>query len=140
MTHVLRSILCAWLALAAAGCGDGGTPTSATSTAATTTAATFTFATSFTTKGSASRSFETLATGAITLTLTATSPDLPLGIGVGIPRPDGSGCNLTRAADVSVGAAPQIMVTADPGVWCVKVYDLGVVPERVTFALDVSHF
>ncbi len=136
MTHVLRFIFCAWLALAAAGCADGGTPTAATSTAATT----FTFASSFTAKGSASRSFEQLATGAITLTLTATSPDLPLGIGVGIPRPDGTGCNLTRAADVSVGGAPQITLTAEPGVWCVKVYDLGLVPERVTFALDVSHF
>jgi len=103
-------------------------------------AATLPFTPWFTAKGSASRSFEQLATGAVALTLTAASPDVRLGIGLGIPRPDGSGCNLTRAVEAGVGGAPQLTVTAEPGVWCVRVYDLGHVPERVTFALDVSHF
>jgi len=136
MTRVTRPLIYACLALAAAGCSNDSSPTAATPTVTTA----FTFATSFTTQGSAARSFETFATGAIALTLSSTSPDLPLGIGVGIPRPDGAGCNLTRAAEVRVGGAPQIVVTAEPGVWCVKVYDPGVVTERVTFALEVSHF
>lgn len=136
MTTPFRYLLLALAALVAAGCSDAATPTTPTSTEATT----FTFSSTFTAKGSASRSFEQLTTGAVSLTLTGASPDVRLGIGLGIPRPDGSGCNLTRASEVGVGASPQIAMTAEPGVWCVKVYDLGLVPERVTFALDVSHF
>ena len=135
MIHALRFSFGVLAALAAAGCSTAVTPTAASSSAAT-----FTFASSFTAKGSASRSFEQLATGAVGLTLTAASPDVRLGIGLGIPRPDGSGCNLTRAVEVAVGGAPQLTVDAEPGVWCVRVYDIGFVPERVTFALDVSHF
>lgn len=136
MTKPIRYLFPALVALAAAGCSDGATPTTPTATEA----ITFTFSSSFTSKGSASRSFEQLATGAVTLTLSAASPDVRLGIGVGIPRPDGSGCNLTQASEVGAGGAPQIATTAEPGVWCVKVYDLGLVAERVSFALDVSHF
>lgn len=136
MTMLCRYLWPALVAFVAAGCSDAATPTTPTATGATT----FTFSSTFTTKGSASRSFEQLTTGAVSLTLSAASPDVRLGIGLGIPRPDGSGCNLTRASEVGVSAAPQIALTAEPGVWCVKVYDLGLVPERVTFALDVSHF
>lgn len=135
MTYALRLSFAALTAVVAAACTQAATPTSASSSAAT-----FTFTSSFTAKGSASRSFEQLATGAVGLTLTAASPDVRLGIGLGIPRPDGSGCNLTQAVEAGVGGAPQLTVTAEPGVWCVRVYDLGLVPERVTFALDVSHF
>lgn len=135
MMHLLRLSLATLAVLVAAGCSSSVTPTAASSSAAT-----FTFASSFTATGSASRSFEQLATGEVGLTLTAASPDVRLGIGIGIPRPDGSGCNLTRAVDVTVGGAPQLTVTAEPGVWCVRVYDVGFVPERVTFALEVSHF
>ena len=39
-----------------------------------------------------------------------------------------------------MGEAPQLTIVAEPGVWCVRVYDIGFVPERVTFSLDVSHF
>jgi hypothetical protein len=132
----LRFSVCVLAALLAAGCSDSTTPTSATATATTA----FTFASSFTTRGSASRSFEQLATGAVDLTLRAASPDVRLGIGLGIPRPDGSGCNLTRGVEVSMGEAPQLTLVAEPGVWCVRVYDVGFVPERVAFTLEVSHF
>ena len=135
MSHALRLSFGVLAALVAAGCSSTVTPTAASSSAAT-----FTFASSFTAKGSASRSFEQLATGAVGLTLTAASPDVRLGIGLGIPRPDGSGCNLTQAVEAGAGGAAQLTVTAEPGVWCVRVYDLGFVPERVTFALEVSHF
>ncbi len=130
-----RLLVCLILAAAAAACSDAVTPTAAT---AVTTPA-FTFASSFTAKGSASRSFEQLTTGPVSLTLTAASPDVRLGIGLGIPRPDGSGCNLTQAVETGAGVAPQLTVTAEAGVWCVRVYDLGFVPERVSFALEVAH-
>lgn len=135
MTLPLRLLLVLMAALAA-GCSDVASPTAASSTDP----ATFTFASSFTAKGSASRSFEQLTTGAVGLTLTAVSPDVPLGIGLGIPRPDGSGCNLTRTAEVAAGPGPQLSMTAEAGVWCVRVYDLGFVPDTVSFSLQVTHF
>ncbi len=138
MTTLLRLSLWAMVAAVATGCSDAATPTSATSTTEPITA--FTFSSTFTARGSASRSFTSIAPGEIALTLTAASPDVRLGIGVGIPRPDGSGCNLTQAAEVGAGSGPHITIAADPGTWCVRVYDLGSVSERVAFSLDVTHF
>lgn len=136
MTMMPRLFLFATCALAAIGCGDTATPTAATSTAA----LTFTFASTFTANGSASRSFEQLTTGLVSLTLSAVSPDLRIGVGLGIPRTDGTGCNLARSVEVTAGSTPHITAIAEPGVWCVRVWDLGLVPERATFALDVSHY
>lgn len=135
MTTLQRLVLSATCAIAATGCGDSPTPTAATPPAATT----FTFASTFTTQGSASRSFEQLATGSVSVTLRSVSPDIRIGVGLGIPRADGTGCNLAHAVEVTAGSAPQITTTADPGVWCVRVWDVGLVPEHATFALDVQH-
>ncbi|MEZ5420356.1 MAG: hypothetical protein R2708_23865 [Vicinamibacterales bacterium] len=142
MTRPLRLLLCAVAAATAAGCSHATTPTSATTTTTTTSggATTFAVASNFTVRGSASRSFESTVAGDIAVTLTDVNPDVPLGLGVGIPRPDGTGCSLTRAATVRLGTTPQITIAADPGNWCVRVWDLGFVSERVAFALEVSHY
>ncbi len=121
---------------AAAGCSsDTATPLAPTTPPATT----FTFASTFQANGSATRSFEQISRGAVNLTLTAASPDVALSIGIGIPRADGTSCVLTQAATVRVASSPQITLTAEPGVWCVRVADVGTVPERVTFSLLVNH-
>lgn len=114
---------------------DTSTPVSPTTVPSTS----FTWATVFTARGSATRSFEQISRGSVTITLTTVTPDVPLGIGIGIPRQDGTGCNLTTAVTASPSASPQITITADPGVWCVRAWDPGTVPERVSFSMSVVH-
>jgi hypothetical protein len=121
---------------AAAGCSnDTSNPVGPTWVPSTS----FTWATTFTARGSATRSFEQIGPGAVNITLTAVTPDVPLGIGVGIPRADGSGCLLTTAVTATPASSPQIVLTADPGTWCVRVWDPGTVPERVNFSMSVIH-
>jgi len=124
------------LALGTAACSGNSTLTAPSATGPTT----FSFSSAFAERGSASRSFEQLTTGAITVTLSAVTPAVPLGVGLGIPRPDGAGCNLTRSVEARADTAAQITATAEAGVWCVRVWDAGAVTERVTFTLDVSHY
>jgi hypothetical protein len=75
----------------------------------------------------------------VNITLTSVTPNVPLGIGIGIPREDFSGCLLTTAVTATPAAAPQITITAEPGVWCVRVWDPGTVPELVSFSMSVTH-
>lgn len=99
----------------------------------------FTYATAFTVNGSVTRTFEMISPGTVNMTLTSVTPDVALGIGVGIPR-TGGGCNLTRSAVVRAGSTPQLTITADPGTWCVRVWDPGTVTgDRVSFSLSVTH-
>ncbi len=98
----------------------------------------FTYATTFTARGSVTRTFEQVSRGAVNMTLTSVTPDVPLGIGVGMPRIDGV-CALTSVTTTTGGTSPQITITADPGLWCVRVWDPGTVPELVGFSMSVTH-
>jgi hypothetical protein len=136
MTRVLRVLAVLLVGMAAATCSDNNVSTPLSPVLRPTS---FTFATTFTAGGSATRSFEQVQSGTVTLTLSAVTPDVALAVGIGIPRIDGSGCNLTRTVTTRAGSSPQLTITADPGNWCVRVAGAGTVVERVTFALDVKH-
>lgn len=99
----------------------------------------FTFATSFTARGSATRTFDQVVAGTVTMTLTSVTPDVPLGIGIGIPGTAGGACNLTRAEVTRAGTSPQLTLRADPGTWCVRVWDAGAVVELVSFSMRVTY-
>lgn len=100
-----------------------------------------TFENQFGVQGSVSRSFVVSETGEIRVTLTAAGPpsDVPLGIGVGIPRSTGSGCSLNRSVTATAGAAPHLAVTAEPGTYCVQVFDVGALSGDVRFSVSVLH-
>lgn len=135
MTRPLRLVILGALLHVSTGCSEPvETPTSAT-----TAATTFTLSNTITVNGTASRSFVTTASGAIELTLSSVVPEVPLGVGVGIPRADGGGCQLTRSAETVGGSGPHVTVDAVPGAYCVKVFDLGSISERVTFSAVVTH-
>jgi len=56
-----------------------------------------------------------------------------------LPRTSGGGCRLGVAVSTGGGSAPQISVQADPGQYCVQVYDLGTLSDPVGFALKIDH-
>jgi hypothetical protein len=135
MTPAVRAvILCALVG--ACGCSDEAeTPSSPT-----TTSTGFTLSTMITSRGAASRSFVTFNSGTITATLTSATPAVTLGLGVGIPIGLDAGCSLTQSVSADAGnSGAQVIVTAEPGTYCVKVFDLGHVPDQVTFSATVEH-
>lgn len=134
MTRLGLSVIVA-AALAAAACSNDTT----TSVSPTVPPTSFTFATSFTARGSATRTFDQVVTGTVTVTLNSVTPDVALGIGVGVPGSAGGACNLTRAEIVRAGSAPQITLRAEPGTWCVRVWDPGTVAELVSFSMAVTY-
>lgn len=131
-----RSLRWTTLALVTCGmaCSDGSaTPTSPVP------ATSFTFASEFASAGAATRSFRTGDWGTIAATLTTVTPPVVLSIGVGIPRADGGGCSITTSVDTPAGAEPQLVVTAEPGTYCVQVSDAGRVRETVAFSVTVTY-
>lgn len=96
------------------------------------------FSSQLTRGGSASHQFALSAAANIQVTLTSVTPSVVVGLGVGIPRPDGSGCNLTRSVETTASASPQITISADPGTYCVKIYDIGRIEERTTFSIRIA--
>ncbi len=98
------------------------------------------FASSITAQGTASRSFNALGAGEMTLTLTSTTPaNISLGLGVGIPRDDGRGCHLARAVTTTAGATPQIAMPVEAGAFCIQVYDTGDVTPQAGFSVTLMH-
>jgi len=123
------------LALLAAGCADNGSTSTAPSTH---TVQTFTgtlqpLATDV-------YPFSTTISGEITVTLTNAGPPDAVSLGVGIGTPNGSACTLIKAQAVQPANIAQITGSADPGSYCVSVYDLGTLTAPVNYTVVVSHF
>jgi hypothetical protein len=89
--------------------------------------------------GSATRAFNFTTAGTIQVTLSQLTPSMVVGIGVGIPRPDGGACNLSRSVETMAGAGPHLSVAADPGTYCVKIYDVGQIENSATFSIIVTY-
>jgi hypothetical protein len=132
---VLVSILLA-AALVTAGCGDSTTPTSPTTP---TGPVTETYNTQVWPGGFASRTFVVTTSGTVSVTLTTTTPaDATLGLVVGVPQGIG-GCAPTSTVSARASSTPQIVLTADRGVYCTMVYDLGTLTDPVSFTIKVEH-
>lgn len=123
-------------ALAPAGCGDSNTPTSPTTP---TGPVTETYNTQVWPGGFASRTFVVTTTGTVSVTLTTTTPaDATLGLVVGVPQGTG-GCAPTSSVRARASSTPHIVLTADKGVYCTMVYDLGTLTDPVSFTIKVEH-
>ena len=88
--------------------------------------------------GSATRSFAADSSGAVVVTLQSVSPPTAVGLGFGVPASDNT-CMLNTSLIVAAGSSPQYRVQADPGTYCVKIYDPGGLPDRVLFVVQVAH-
>lgn len=100
-----------------------------------------TFENQFGVLGSSTRTFVVSETGTVSVTLTAAGPPagVALGVGVGIPRATGGGCSLSRSVTTAAASAPQLSVTAEPGTYCVQVFDVGTLTGDVGFTVSVRH-
>ena len=137
-THIKKglAVACASSALAVLGCSEMAIPTLPTAVPVTEM-----FENGFGVRGSASRSFVVSETGTVSVTLQSAGPpaEVELGIGVGIPRSTGGGCSLSRSVTATAAAAPHLEVTAEPGTYCVQVFDVGALTGDVRFSVSVLH-
>lgn len=115
------------------------TPVAGTPPSPTTSAGSDSFSTSVPVLGSATRAIPASQSGAITVHLTSLSPaDAVIGLGLGIPRADGGGCYLSTSTDATSGAGP-IASPVDPGTYCVRVFDSGLLKGPATFTLTTLY-
>jgi hypothetical protein len=134
MTRAVRLVILGVL-VSASGCSDAAeTPASPTSPSTG-----FTLSTAISTGGAASRTFVTTSSGTIAATLTSATPPVILGLGVGIPAGRDAGCSLTQSVTAEPGSEARVNVDAEPGTYCVKVFDLGHVANQVSFSATVEH-
>ncbi len=128
------------LVLAAAGCESDSTATTTSPTTTTPTVTTETFVSAIAVRGSAARTFITSSSGAVKVTLsTLGNGSRTVGLGIGVPATSVP-CSLAQSVEAGPGSAPQIVTSADAGVYCVQLFDVGRLTEDTAFTLTIEHF
>ena len=97
-----------------------------------------TFSTNLYPMSSAVRTFPMSQAGDAKVTLSNVSPAASIGLGLGMTS-DGSNCFLNKAVVTTPGAGAELSAAADPGRYCVKVFDPGGLADRVNFTAQIEH-
>jgi hypothetical protein len=140
-SRAVRGAVCLLLVLACAGCGllqNALSPSSPSSPSSNTE----TFSGAVPQQGSVvAGTFSVSQTGPVSVTLVALSPTPTAAMGLGIGTPNGtSGCTLTTSTSNAIaGLAAQLSVTANPGNFCVSVYDVGNLTSAAAYSVTVTH-
>jgi hypothetical protein len=132
--------------LTAIGCSDD-TPTSPTDTSTTTTATaappafTEEFNDTVGVGGAVFYSFTVTQYGTVNVSLTSVSGQYvpsTVTMGLGLGRPEAEGCATTQQISTPSGTGPQLTAVYEPGVYCVKVSDVGNLFSAATFAVTIA--
>jgi hypothetical protein len=87
--------------------------------------------------------FNIAASGTVNVTLNSISgPGVPttVQVGLGIGQPAGSDCSTSQTATASSStAAPQVTGTFGPGLFCVRVFDVGNLFNPANFTVTIAH-
>lgn len=132
--------------LTSPGCSND-TPTSPTTTTTTTTTAaapSFTedFNSTVPVTGSVFYSFTVTTYGTVNVSLTSVSGQYvpsTVTIGLGLGKPEAEGCTTTTSVSTSAGAGPQLSAVYEPGIYCVKVSDVGNLYSAANFAVTIAY-
>jgi hypothetical protein len=132
--------------LTTSGC-SGDTPTSPTTTdTTTTTAASPIYSEEFIDTvgltGSAFYSFTVTQYGTVNVSLTSVSGQFvpsTVTMGLGLGAPSAESCATTTSISTQPGAGPQITGAYNPGVYCVKVSDVGNLFSPARFAVTIAY-
>jgi hypothetical protein len=135
-------------AIAVAGCNND-TPTSPTTTTPTTTTTTTVEPTSseeFTgtvsVGGFSFYSFTVEQNGIVRITWTSaggTNVPASVWLGLGLGTPAGEDCVTTTSLNTQASTTAQISGTYAPGIYCVKVYDIGNLVAPARFSVTIEH-
>lgn len=144
---MIRRALCCCLAFTVAAC-SGDTPTSPTTTDTTTTATAASpayfedFCGTVGVSSSAFYSFSVTQYGTVNVTLasmggTYVPPTVTMGLGIGVPEAEG--CPATTTINTAPGAGPHLSGTYQPGVYCVRINDVGNLYAAGTFVISIAY-
>lgn len=122
-------------------------PSNTSTTTTTTTAAaptvTETFTGTVTVAGSKFYTFNIAVNGTVNVTLrsiTGTGVPSTVQVGLGIGQPSGTDCATTISATAgSAFAAPQATGVFGPGLFCVRIYDVGNLFAPAAFNIAIAH-
>lgn len=92
--------------------------------------------------GFAFYSFSIAQYGTVNVTLNAISgSDLPEGatLNVGIGKPEGVDCAASTSTAATPGTTAQLTANFEPGVYCSKVTDNGILVAPATFDVTIAH-
>ena len=144
----MTGVLLVALALACAGCADKTTSPSSTSTTTTTTTtvasptATELFAGRIPVGGSTFYSFNVVENGTVNVTLAdvggANVPST-IWLGLGLGTPSGEDCATSSTVNTAATGAVQLTGTYAPGVYCVRVWDIGNLVAVAAFNVTIAH-
>jgi hypothetical protein len=145
MTH--RACFCSLVLtlLVLSGCSDDSTPTSPTSTTTTPTAASPIYTEEFndtvSVGGTSFYSFTVTQYGTVNVSLTSVSGQYvpsTVTLGLGLGKPEAETCAVSNSVTTQSGTGPQLTAIYDPGVYCVRVADVGNLYSAATFAVTVA--
>lgn len=135
------------LVLMGAGCGKKTSPTAPTTTDTTTTtiaepSIVEVFNGRIVAGGSAFYAFTVNANGTVNVTLAALSGvNVPstVWLGLGLGTPSAEDCSTSTTVNTQTGSAAQLTGTYAPGVYCVRVFDIGNLAAPVAFSVAIAH-
>ena len=134
------------LLLSAAACSKDNTTTPTTPTSTTTPVTTPTvteiFQSTVPVGGFAFYSFNIAANGTVNVTLnTVSGTGVPstVQLGIGIGTPAGVDCTTTSTVTAAAGTAAQLTGTFGPGLFCVRIYDVGNLFGPAAFKATIAH-
>jgi hypothetical protein len=121
------------------------TPATTTTTTTTNTSPTISepFAGTVPVGGSAFYSFNIAVNGTVNVTLNSVggvSVPSTVQLGMGIGTPAGTDCSTTTAVTAAAGTAPQLTGVFGPGLFCVRVYDVGNLFGPAAFKTTILHY
>ena len=144
VTHRTLAALIPLVVIAA--CDKTETPTSATDTTTTTTVASPTTTEEFngtvTVGGSSFYAFTVAENGTVNVTLASVGgAGVPstVWMGLGVGAPSGEDCSTTTLTNGPAGSSPQVSSVYAPGIYCVKVADIGNLAQTATIAVTIAH-
>ena len=142
---IALALLGAAAAVTLAGCDDGGsTPTSPTTPTPTVAEPTTSelFAGRVDAGGSSFYSFSVVENGTVNVTLAAVGgANVPstVWLGLGLGTPSGEDCSTTSAVNTAAGTSVHLTNTFAPGVYCVRVWDIGNLVATAAFNVTIAH-
>jgi hypothetical protein len=87
-------------------------------------------------------SYTVVSSGTVRITLTnvgGVNVPSTVWLGIGIGQPSGEDCVITTSANGPASSTAQLSGTYSPGVYCVKVSDIGNLIAPAQFAVSIAH-
>jgi hypothetical protein len=91
-------------------------------------------------QGSAFHVFELSRVSNVYVVLMSAGPPANISMGLAVGTPGGrTGCAAIRTVTTAAGTTAQLSGTADPGQYCIQIFDVGNVSAPVAYTIAVVH-